>query len=91
MSLKMTFNYRVEEAETQMNMRITPSGETASKLPADFAVSAGYSKNLDDERILSIVSTGIALSLEKLKIEHDGTAEFTREDNGQVIALKLVC
>ena len=88
MSLKLTFNYRVEEAETQMNLWLKPSGETAAKLPGDFAISAGYSKGYSDERILGVIAPSIVKGLADAKVEHDGTAEFTRDD-GQVITLPL--
>jgi hypothetical protein len=87
MSLTLQFNYRVEEAATQMNLFLKPAGETAAKLPRDFAISAGYSKGYSDEKILGIIAPAILETLAENKTGYDGTLEFTRDD-GHVVALK---
>ena len=65
-NLKAHFTFAVEEVETQMNMFITPIGETAKSLPDDFSVSVGYSKDYTPEMILSIIAEGL---FENLPVE----------------------
>ena len=87
-SLQYHFTYAVEEEVNQMGLHIVPAGDSIGKLPANFAVSAGYSKNYDDAAILSIVSQEIFNTLEERGFDK-GELVFS-DDKGNQHTIKPV-
>lgn len=64
-NLKATFSYAAEDMQTQMNVSILPTGETAKALPDDFSLNAACPKNIPLEAVLKTLTENLFSKLDQ--------------------------
>mgnify|MGYP001627749553 CR=1 FL=1 len=93
-TLKATFSYAAEETQTQINLSILPTGETAKALPDDFSFNAGCPKNIPLEALLKKLTQNIFSHLndsdkQALNLTYPYEIEFQDINSNNTISFTL--